>query len=378
MLHIQRASRNLVLSGVSLLIALAAAEGLVRLVAPQDARIQSPGMYRRDSVPAYRFSANYTGRQSNRLEYSVNIHTDDDGLRIPVTGPPSQRRRRILLLGDSFVFGQGVEAEDALPSQLERDLASHGDSVTVLNGGVPGYSTRDEVAWFRHYGMALRPDEVILGVFLGNDLQDNRTSAESRFLSGIITAPPRRWYTPVTQWAYEHLELYDLVRKAVTTWRNSRRQNGLPADVAHLARKYRPSTDRLRRQELAASDAAIAEFANIVKTNHIRGTAVLLPESPQVEPRRIRSLRKRLPDSIQIDLDYPNRLFEGFLTAHEVPWIDLTASLRKYAARGDVLYYPVDGHWTQLGNATAAEILADSMLADRDRLFLPKREPPVP
>jgi hypothetical protein len=51
--------------------------------------------------------------------------------------------RRVLLAGDSCVFGNGVEFPDTLSQQLERRLAARlGPDVEVYNLGVPGLSLR--------------------------------------------------------------------------------------------------------------------------------------------------------------------------------------------------------------------------------------------
>ncbi len=76
---------------------------------------------------------------------------------------------RVLALGDSFTFGLEGSEEDSLPSQLER-LANARSSVRieVLNGGTPGYNTRQELAWLLQRGLTLEPDLVILGVAVGD------------------------------------------------------------------------------------------------------------------------------------------------------------------------------------------------------------------
>lgn len=79
--------------------------------------------------------------------------------------PPTQSRtegeERIVILGDSIHFGHGVSDAQTISSFLEQGL--HG--ATVINGGVPGYSTEqtrrllDEVIW------DLDPSLLILGNF---------------------------------------------------------------------------------------------------------------------------------------------------------------------------------------------------------------------
>lgn len=77
--------------------------------------------------------------------------------------------RRVLVFGDSFVFGVGVDEEHLFTSHLERLL---GPGVEVVNMGVSGYSTDQEYILFQDLGEKLDPDLVIL-VVCDNDFSGN-------------------------------------------------------------------------------------------------------------------------------------------------------------------------------------------------------------
>lgn len=80
---------------------------------------------------------------------------------------------RIAVIGDSFTFGQGVELNQTYPKQLENILNSRRNSkrYEVMNFGVPGYNTFQEVQFLKNKVLKYKPDIVIIG-YLSNDIID--------------------------------------------------------------------------------------------------------------------------------------------------------------------------------------------------------------
>jgi hypothetical protein len=82
---------------------------------------------------------------------------------------------RVVLLGDSFVQGFGVEAEERLGAFLERYLAEHARGwqgpIECLHVGVGGWNARAECAYLRRMLTPLAPD-LVLHVLVTNDLDD--------------------------------------------------------------------------------------------------------------------------------------------------------------------------------------------------------------
>jgi hypothetical protein len=75
---------------------------------------------------------------------------------------------RILALGDSFFVGHEVSFEDSFLRRLERCL-----NVEVIKMAVTNYGTVQERLVWEEEGRQYHPDVVMLGVYVGNDLQDN-------------------------------------------------------------------------------------------------------------------------------------------------------------------------------------------------------------
>jgi lysophospholipase L1-like esterase len=80
----------------------------------------------------------------------------------------SEGTYRIVALGDSITFGMKFPIEDRFTEQLERRLQSEGRRVEVLNLGVAGYDTIQEVAFLEKAGVRFEPDLVVVA-FCIND-----------------------------------------------------------------------------------------------------------------------------------------------------------------------------------------------------------------
>ena len=101
-------------------------------------------------------------------QFRTNVRINENGLRDREHSYDRQNDiERILVLGDSFAWGYGVEESQRFSQLLEKALG-----VEVINAGVSGYSTDQELLWYRNEGIKYETDLVIL-VVAGNDVGDN-------------------------------------------------------------------------------------------------------------------------------------------------------------------------------------------------------------
>ncbi|MBS3052262.1 MAG: SGNH/GDSL hydrolase family protein [Candidatus Aenigmarchaeota archaeon] len=79
---------------------------------------------------------------------------------------------RIVVLGDSITFGWGVNNDEIYTEILEEKLNSlnNGINYEVLNFGVPGYNTENEVEMFKVKGTKYNPDMIIIGFNQGDEM----------------------------------------------------------------------------------------------------------------------------------------------------------------------------------------------------------------
>jgi hypothetical protein len=126
---------------------------------PQESYVQDPDLIHRLKPNQHAFT------------HSFPVETNSYGLRNgELSLQPSPNTLRILCVGDSLTFGNGVRSQDTYPKQLETLLNSDRQKkYEVINAGVPAYDTWQEIAYLKRYGWQFKPNLVIIG-FYANDI----------------------------------------------------------------------------------------------------------------------------------------------------------------------------------------------------------------
>ncbi|QDU67993.1 SGNH/GDSL hydrolase family protein [Engelhardtia mirabilis] len=92
------------------------------------------------------------------------------GFRGPTVAlPKAAQVLRIVCVGDSHTFGEGVEDRETWPLLLGGLLRENADRpIEVVNAGVQGYDTAQEARWIEHFVLPLEPDIVLLQFFIND------------------------------------------------------------------------------------------------------------------------------------------------------------------------------------------------------------------
>lgn len=105
--------------------------------------------------------------------YGKPISINSDGLRDrEFVIPKPDNTYRILVLGDSFTWGVGLDVEETIPKLLERRLSESSEigNFEVINAAIPGYNTIEEFLLLREKGLKYKPDIVLL-IYNLNDIE---------------------------------------------------------------------------------------------------------------------------------------------------------------------------------------------------------------
>jgi len=206
------------LAVASLAFALLAAEGIARLLLPPPQLVEvEPAAIRRsgdgpteerEQRSGIDVLLDWSGPHGVRLTPNVRatirshrvsgrdvvIETNSLGLRHPELEPKQADEFRVLVLGDSITLGDYLPFDETYPAALAQRLAGRVPRVVVINAGLPGASTSDELYHYLEVRDAVDPDLVLLGMYL-NDAQSSHhfyarslpaPYASSSFLSWLV------------------------------------------------------------------------------------------------------------------------------------------------------------------------------------------------
>ena len=155
------------ISTLVLILGLASLEFLVRKIKPQitydEAIAMSRGYWRPSNFAPFTWKANL--RYGDFTTNSLGYHSDEFLIEKPPT------IYRVLVVGDSFVEGAD-DFHKAWP-YITQTLLREDHNLEVINAGFyGGYSPDSYYAYLKAEGLALKPDLVVLGLYLQNDIAD--------------------------------------------------------------------------------------------------------------------------------------------------------------------------------------------------------------
>lgn len=163
--------------GLGLLFALASCEMLLRIIG-----VSYPLPYQTDPYCGTKLQPHFSAHFMK--EGSSYLQTTSDGRRDrEYTKQKEDDVFRIAVLGDSYAEALQVDASETFWAVLQTELQSceklHGKRLEVLNFGVSGYGTAQELQMLEHYVWAYQPDVVLLAFLTGNDISDNSIKLSS-------------------------------------------------------------------------------------------------------------------------------------------------------------------------------------------------------
>jgi len=363
---------------IGILFALVIAEIALRVVGYSD-----PYFYRTDPELGWALNPNshgwYTGEGRSYFQVNAAGRHDED---VPTSKPPGTFR--IAVLGDSFTEAKQVPVEQNFCSLIQSNLkncdALHASRVEVLNFGVAGYGTIQELLMMRQRVWQYSPDMVMLVFFVENDVFDNSAPLGANIERPFLVRKNDAWTTDYSFRQLRHYKktvahehsigsfLRNLIRVA-QLFKQARR--GLEHLGEHelfsAAPRGLPSLDQPARSPelknaLDATYYALDTMSQEARAHDARFLMVIIGNLYQVDPNPEVRAAKMRQLGITNEFAFEDQL-ASFAQDHGFEALSLVRPFQKYAVEHHVYLHGFAnsklgiGHWNPEGHALAAELM---------------------
>ncbi len=276
-------------------------------------------------------------------------------------GPwPSQAD--VIVIGDSLVFGYGVEIDQAWP-QLLASLSGR----KVLNLGLIGASPQQYLRIYETFGRALKPKLVVVGFFAANDFWDaeqfelwQQSGVGGNYLEWRDYGRPKaanleHIWGRVEYSAKKHLYLAQLAMLGLKAVSGS---TGEPPTILAWSdgESVRLDTDYLLHKTANAAPGSpvfsmvLDSLIQLQRLATADGSQVLVVFQPSKEVIYLPFTGAEPPhlsDALAAELE-----------KHNIPTLQLVPAFKERADAGEMLFFPVDGHPNAKGYRLIAEQVA--------------------
>lgn len=360
---------DILLLFISVLLVLSALEVILRVFTPETI------VTRYDPLLGWSLIPNATGHNKTP-EYDTVERINAEGLRgpeYPYAKPAGARR--VVVLGDSFTEGYTVNDEDLFTTRLSGLLKGRKPyPVDVINMGVAGYSTDQELLVFNSQGKKYAPDITVLmfyyrSVWYNNqDLYWRGCKPKFEVHGGQLSLIPVNDTAcrtsskgGVKAWLGTHSRLFGFVKDCVerndvlTRWLISLHLKKVPDEFA----SWRMAPATATEEAWQMTRRLLIEFKSRAEEAGSAFVVFYIPTSSEIDDGiRQATMRRYGFSEQQWDPRETLRRLKSICAGEGISLIDPTAEFKKSGQR---LYYVHDGHWNSQGNAFAARVLAQAL-----------------
>lgn len=358
---------NMALLFASIIAFLILLEAFVRIfgIAPEYGSVK--GLYQKDELLDFRMAPNFSGTFT-RQEFKTEITTNSYGLRDYEYTGKKPNDFNILALGDSFVWGAyGTSINQTFVKILESKLNENSSTMNyrLINAGVPGYGTDQQLLYLKADGNKFKPDLVLLNFFVGNDFFDNAQAGELTVKDGALVTNKAeikktekiRNFLLLNSHSYRIIERGAIVLfgDVIQRYVRGRIQN----DALESGLFIKPASGQIESQ-FQATRNILDEMNSYLKSKNIKFVVVIIPLDYQVDENRKQIFIQNNLEGKNFDMKQPQKAIAEWAKDSDVFVIDLLPDLAELEKNHD-LYWKLNAHFNVQGNEEVADIIFENL-----------------
>jgi lysophospholipase L1-like esterase len=276
------------------------------------------------------------------------VRTNRMGFRSPEIQPAKPPGTfRVLCLGDSQTFGNGVPQDRTFPRRLEGLLRDEGlDGAQVINAGVQAYDTEQEVRLLERLAPRLDPDVVVLAFYL-NDFADvlrpPRTASVDPETGEFVFGGVKSYVPYGLIYAVKRSRVFTLVSTAYHQW-VAAQDPPLSGEIlaGEESETFRRAVSRIRE--------LLAQAGELASRRGFRFLVVIVPTAME--------FRDPSPDSLY------RPVVREVATELSLDVIDPTPGMQDEGITFETGFIAWDGHMSAVSHDAVARALAAPILAE--------------
>jgi len=365
--------KNIILLLVSLIFTLVLAEVVMRFTTP----------FQR-GISWYHHDARYEFRHRSNLDAVTTEWGDGEPWRFQTNSHGfrggewrldlKNSKYRLVITGDSFTVGDGVEEREAFPAVVGQLLWP---SWEVINLGVSAWGPENALAYLETEGADLRGDCLLYAFFAGNDYLDHKRSRLFLYQDQSVT----RWIDkknlsaedgqvpffrrlaraiPVYDYLIQHSQLFNIIRNYAIRVLTHGRQVVAGNVVDPVANTDDALKGRitLTRESVQHTNAVMTALKRTAENSFQDFGVIIIPTkeqfiTPAVTSRSSEKNARIGQESRSAILDWCNH--------HAVNCLDLFELLPHDPEQASQLYFKKDFHMSITGNSIVGELIASNV-----------------
>ncbi|MEB3339392.1 SGNH/GDSL hydrolase family protein [Okeania sp.] len=338
-------------------------------------------------VRGWEYRANVSGWSTN--EGKAYLEFNSHGLRGPeITKAKPENTLRIAVLGDSFTAAVQVSYQQTFVAVMQKELEQctnlKGKKVEVINFGVDGYGTAQQLLTLREKVWDFQPDIVLLAFYNGNDVTDNYRELEDNHyrpffvykngkleldlsFSKLPTSQANRYMITTVDklptWLVNNIRILQIIKKVEVDQKKRYAARHFETIQANIFREP-PNSDWQEAWKI--TDELIGIMAKEVQEKGAEFKIATVMNDMQINPDR--QWREGYAKIMNIqDWYYPTKRLQNLGETHNFSVIDLIKPFDDYVQKNPVCVHGFKntkmctGHWNATGHKLAGEIIAKNL-----------------
>lgn len=322
--------------------------------------------------------------QKNKVQKAECFYVNDNninslGMRAEELNP--RKKRKVGYFGDSMIQASDVSRNDHFIYKLNAydTLRDH------LNFGMAATGTTYQYFNFLHFSEIVHFDEVVLCVYLGNDLWNNsyKISVMNNWEPDMVR-PYFLWNTKTQAYDVDMRKVEDKVkwygaskvigrlieinekiqiklktRKNPSTYICKAKNKEIPFNVQrYCSLCHNPDWEEAKK----ITEYSILQFKKACKDKNIDFKVVLILSGTEFSTKD--EIKRELPDVYEfIDYTKENKYFENFLQSENINYLNLLQPAKDYTSKHQLpissIKYDCDIHYNPIGHKMLFETLRD-------------------